>query len=165
MNVKQAVALIRKHRPTKPQEFTAAGVPLEKKLEGHGVFREVAKVKGLPLVVKFPLAENNKKTGKLSYRSGKMHSTVEVRKIEELSKLRWLRPHLPQVHYHDRKSGVQVVGYCKEFDDDIDTLRAMGRLLTKVIAKTLGVTVSDIHEDNVRKGHTVKEAILIDLGY
>lgn len=168
MNVKQAVSLIKKRRPSTPAEFREVGLALEKKPEGTGAFREVIKIKGLPLVVKFPLAEGThdpKKGKNLSYVRGKMHSTVEVRKISKLSKIRWMRKHLPKVYYHDRKSGVLVMHWYKNFEDDVDSLRAIGRLVTILVYRWLGVGVTDIHEDNVRMGRTKKDAILIDLGY
>lgn len=168
MNLTQAVSLIKKRRPTTPDEFREAGLVLEKKPEGTGAFREVVKIKGQPLVVKFPLAEGThdpKRGKKLSFRRGKMHSTVEVRKIHELSKIRWMRKHLPKVYYHDKKSGVLVMHWYKNFEDDVDALRAIGRLVTRLVAKWQGVGVTDIHEDNVRMGRTKKDAILIDLGY
>ncbi|PWT76422.1 MAG: hypothetical protein C5B59_06770 [Bacteroidetes bacterium] len=163
MNVKQAVALIRKHGPSTPEEFTEIGVPLEKRKIGSGIFREVIKVKGLPLVVKFPIAES--KNGRVSYRAGKMHSTVEVKKIARLRKFRKLRGHLPTVYYHDRKSGVLVMQYYPAFVNDADTLRALGKMVTKAISHGTGIEVSDIHEENVRMGKTSKHAVLIDLGY
>jgi hypothetical protein len=168
MNVASAVRLIKKHRPKSIEDFTKAGLILERKPVGVGIFREVVKVKDLPLVIKFPLSEGThdpKKGKKLSYRAGKMHSTVEVRKIGELSKLRWMRRHLPTIYYHDKKSGVLVMHWYKEFDDDGDAFRALGRLATKIIQKWIGVGVSDIHKDNVRMGRSKKEVIIVDLGY
>lgn len=168
VNLKQAVAVIKKRRPTSPQEFREAGIVFEKKPEGVGAFREVMKVKSLPLVVKFPLAEGShdpRRGKKLSYRSGKMHSTAEVRKIAKLSKIRWMRPYLPKVYYHDRKSGVLVMHWYKNFDDDVDALRALGRMVTRLVYRWTNVGITDIHEDNVRMGRTKKDTILIDLGY
>jgi len=159
MNVKQVLSKIEKLKLTTPKEFKAAHIPLVR--EGAGIFRVAMRVKGLPLVVKFPLASGKD----MSFRGGKMHSTVEVRKIKKLARISWMRPHLPRVLYHDKKSGVLVMDWKKEFDTDVDAFRALGRLTTKLIRKWKGVTVSDIHEDNVRQGRSKREVVLVDLGY
>jgi hypothetical protein len=45
MNIKTAIRRIKTWKPTTPDEFKTAGVPLEDEALGAGVFREVVKVK------------------------------------------------------------------------------------------------------------------------
>lgn len=166
--LKTTIAIIKKERPASPSQFREAGITLEKIPEGTGAFREVLKVRGLPLVVKFPLAEGThdpKRGKKLSYRSGKMHSMMEVRRIQTLSKIKRMQMYLPKVYYHDRKSGVLVMHWYKEFTDDVDALRALGRMVTRLIWLWERVGISDIHEGNVRIGRSKKDVKIIDLGY
>lgn len=163
MNVKQAVRLIRKHRPTTTKEFNSIGVKLERKLVGSGVFREVVKVVGLPLVVKFPLAETIGQ--KLSYRAGKMHSSSEVRKIQKLRKIRAMRSYLPTVYYYDTESGIVVMSHHEKFLVEEDALIALGKLTSRALRQWTGVTISDIHGDNVRRGRSRRQIIFVDIGY
>lgn len=152
MNIKQVLRLIQKHQPAEPSDFNRIGVSLERGVKA-GVFRDVRKIKGLPLVVKFPMGH-----------SGKIHSTVEVRKIKKISKIRSLRKYLPTVYYHDRKSGILVMSWHREFKDDKDAFNALGKMTTRALRQWSGVTVTDIHEGNVLQGKG-NEIILVDLGY
>lgn len=159
MNASQVLRKIKTSRPSTPSEFRALGIPLIK--EGAGSFRIVMRVRGLNLAVKFPQSYGPE----MGLRVGKMHSTVEVRKINKLKRIPWMRPHIPRVYFHDKKSGVLVVSWHPEFRNTTTSFRALGRLMTKVIAKKTGITVSDIHEDNTRRGRTAKDSVLVDLGY
>lgn len=121
------------------------------------------KVKGLPLVVKFPLCEGDE--DKASTRAGKHHSTMEVRKVLQLYKTRWMRKYLPKIYHHDRKSGVLVIHYYKDFTKD-SKFEAMAELVWELIWRTFKVSLGDIHAENLRcreKRH--KSLVFIDLGY
>lgn len=159
MNVPQVIRKIKKARPQNQKDFKAMGLTLVR--EGSGLFRSVMRIKGVPVVVKFPKASGKD----VSYRSGKMHSTVEARKIAKLYRIPWMRRYLPRVYYHDKKSGILVVSWHKEFANDVDAFRALGRFTTKLLRQNHKVTVSDIHEENVRQGVDRKQIILVDLGY
>ena len=155
MNVRTAIAHIYKHKPTTPDEFRAAGVPLGKHL-GAGVFREVLKVKGCPLVVKFPLDAN------WDCHEGVDHSALEMKKLARLKKFKWMRRFLPKIYYYDRKHGIIVMRYYElmtkhEFLFDIQFVRAL-------IKHSTGVNISDYTWGNVGKGW--KDCpVMIDCGY
>ena len=161
MNTRTAIRRIQKFKPTTPAEFKKAGVPLGR-LVGAGVFREVVRVKDCDLVVKFPLDDGG-------YRDGKIHTTVELRKLKKLAQYPWMRKYLPKVYYHDPKSGVLVMKFYPEFGDEDDQIDGLGNLIRTLIRRTTGVDIADIHSENVRNG-TRHEAIkylpiLVDVGY
>ena len=156
MNVKSAIRLIKKHRPRTPEDFHKLG--LKFRYLGAGVFREAVEIKGIPLVVKFPLYDEG-------YRHGKIHSTVEIRKIKRLNRYKYLRPYLPKVYYHDRKSGILVMHKYEKFSRRYDQCNALGDMITDLIFQLTGITVCDIYGDNVKMGRTRNSAVLVDLGY
>lgn len=155
MNVPQVIRKISKHRPETLEDFKALSIPLVR--EGAGIFRTAYRIKGLPLLVKFPVDADN--TG------GRAHSASEVRKIRKLRRFRWMRAYLPTIEFYDRRSGVLVLSWHPEFANDRDAFVALGMLCTRAIKNSTGVLVSDIHEDNVRRGDQRRKIILVDLGY
>ena len=161
MNTRTAIRRIKKYRPTTPAEFKDAGVPLGR-LVGSGVFREVVRVKGCDLVVKFPLDDGG-------YRDGRMHTTVELRKLKKLAEYPWMRRYLPKVHYHDPKSGVLVMRYYPRFKNYEDQIEGLGNLIRVLLRRITGVNISDIHCENIRNGTGPEPEnylpILCDLGY
>src|SRR5580698_1931501 len=98
--VQTVLRAIIRNRPCTPEAFRKAGIKL--RYIDHGVFREVYKISGCPLVVKFPLNEEQ------DFEGGVQHSISEVRRINRLFRIPELKPHLPKVHYHDKKNGVLV---------------------------------------------------------
>lgn len=156
--LKHALELIETHRPKTPAEFQKIGLPL--KFLGHGAFREVSKVIGCPLVVKFPLAESGVS---LDYRRGKMHSTNEVRRIDKLYDFKELRPFLPKVYYHDRDSGVLVMQYYPEYKSQTHQFEQLGKVVRVLFKMATKEKMGDVHEGNFhRKG---KHGVFIDFGY
>lgn len=155
MNAPQVIRKIAKHRPETYDDFKALSIPLV--LEGKGIFRVAYRIKGLPLLVKFPVEDD--------LTAGKVHSANEVRKIRRLRKFRWMRSYLPTIHFHDKQSGVLVLSWHVEFANDRDAFVALGALTTRALKIATGVLVSDIHEDNVRRGDQRRKIILVDLGY
>src|SRR6185369_16437009 len=82
MNQAQALRLIRKHKPQNVEQFKSLKIRM--RCLGHGAFREVYRILDTNLVVKFPL-EEEMCDGGFSARSGKIHTTNEVKKIQVLS--------------------------------------------------------------------------------
>jgi len=166
--LRQIVNLIKKHKPTKPEAFAAIGVTLEKKALGAGIFREAVKVKGYPLVVKFPLWEEVE--GALCNKDGIEHSNAEVKKIVGLQ-TSWLKKFLPKIYYHDKKHGIIVVHWYKEFtasgsaSAEKNKFRALGKMVSFAVNRSTGAKITDIHEENVRQGDSKGAIILIDTGY
>lgn len=156
MNVSQIVAKIKRLGLETPEDFREAGIRLKR--EGSGLFRVGYRIVGFPLIAKFPQMGT-------PARSGKSHSAKEVKKIQRLRKIRSMRAYLPTVYYYNRESGVLVTSWHDKFADFEDAFVALGRLTTRALANWTGVTVSDIHDDNVRKGRSRRQAILIDLGF
>jgi hypothetical protein len=129
------------------------------------VFRSAYRVKDTDLVIKFPQEPNK------NY--AKSHSAAEVRKIKHFTQYKSLRPHLPKIFYHDKKSGVLVmkryypisrsegplVNHCNDGEYDWRLL-----LIGKLIEDLTGKPFEDgfgrnlaVDENNVLK--------FIDIGY
>lgn len=159
--IEAAILKIREQKPGNVGAFRQIGLKLKKL--GQGMFREAYQIVDLPLVVKFPKWQES--DGEASMRSGKLHSTVEVRKIGKLRKSRWMKKYVPEVHYHDRKTGVLVVSLHSKFTSSYNRTGAMGRLITEMIVRHFGINVGDIHAANVGRGKGQTDAVLIDLGY
>jgi hypothetical protein len=117
----------------------------------------VYKTVGTPLVIKFPLNEDQ------DFDGGVQHSISEVRRIKRLSQIKELIPHLPKVHFHDRKSGVLVMDYYQPLSSD-KAVELLGKVIRKLVSRIARVAMNDIHCDNVRKGRR-GEVTFCDLGY
>jgi hypothetical protein len=134
-------------------EFRAAGIKL--RYIDEGVFRQVYKISGCPLVVKFPIDKD-----------GIQHSISEVNRINRLSKIKELLPHLPKVHFHDRVNGVLVMQFYPRPKDDAETVELLGKIIKKLVSRIARVQMSDIHADNVRKRRgDWMSAVFVDCGY
>ena len=117
-------------------------------------------MQGCPLVVKFPLNDDE------GFGEGRAHSTSEVNRINRLSRIQELKPHLPKVHYHDKENGVLVMSYYHKMSDD-RAVELLGKIVQKLVSKTARVKMSDIHADNIRcqKDANVGRLVFVDLGY
>jgi hypothetical protein len=124
----------------------------------EGVFRRVFKISGCPLVVKFPLE------GEIV--DGVQHSISEVNRIKRLSKIKEVLPHLPKIHYHDRKNGVLIMQFYPRPRNDAETVEMLGKVIKKLVSRIARVQMSDTHADNVRKRRgDWTSAVFTDLGY
>ena len=154
--IRTVIARIIRNRPTSPQAFREAGIKL--RFVGAGVFREVYKISGCPLVVKFPLE------GEIA--EGVQHSISEVNRVKRLSKIKELVPHLPKIHYHDRKNGVLIMQFYPRPRNDAETVEMLGKVIKKLVSRIARVQMSDTHADNVRKRRgDWTSAVFTDLGY
>ena len=122
----------------------------------HGAFREVYKISGCPLVVKFPLNEEQ------DFAGGVQHSVSEVGRIKRLLRIQELKPHLPKVHYHDKEGGVLVMSYYHRMTPERG-VELLGKIVQKLVSKIARVQMTDIHADNVRS--TAGRLVFTDLGY
>jgi hypothetical protein len=157
--VRTVLARITKNRPSTPSEFRDAGIKL--RYIDMGVFRQVYKISGCPLVVKFPLGD-----GSGSVSDGIQHSISEVGRIKRLIGIKELTPHLPKIHYFDRKNGVLVMQFYPRPKDDEETVELLGKIIKKLVSRIARVQMSDIHADNVRlKRQNLRSAIFTDLGF
>ena len=153
----KALKLIRKHGPVTPNDFKKLGLGLAS--IGAGVFREVARIKGCDLVVKFPLEEKG------GYSYGIQHSISEMNRIARLSRVPELKPHLPKVFYFDRKNGIIVMNFYPDASD-ADKVDMLGSLVRKLVQRICRVTLGDIHAGNVRRKRKDWEIpLFVDLGY
>ena len=100
-------------------------------------------MQGCPLVVKFPLNEEQ------DFAGGVQHSVSEVRRIKRLLRIQELKPHLPSVHYHDKKNGVLVMSYYHRMTPERG-VELLGKIVQKLVSKIACVQMSDIHADNIR---------------
>jgi hypothetical protein len=153
--VQTVLRAIIKSRPRTPEEFRKAGIKL--RYIDHGVFREVYKIQGCPLVVKFPLNDEQ------DFEGGVQHSMAEVRRIARLSRIQELKPNLPRVHYIDKKSGVLVMDYYHHITP-VRAVEELGKIIRKLVSKIARVVMSDIHADNIRRGKR-GGVVFSDLGY
>jgi len=154
--IRTVIAQIIRNRPTSPQAFRDAGIKL--RYLDEGVFRQVFKISGCPLVVKFPLE------GEIA--DGVQHSASEVNRVKRLSKIKELVPHLPKIHYHDRKNGVLIMQFYPRPRNDAETVEMLGKVIKKLVSRIARVQMSDIHADNVRKRRgDWTSAVFTDLGY
>jgi hypothetical protein len=155
MTQNRALTLIRRHHPATTSEFRRIGLAIYKL--GSGCFRTGYRIRETDLVVKFP--QNS---------VGKYHTTLELKRIAQLKKYSSLRPHLPPVYYHNKKTGVLVTRFYRRGDRH-DNFWTLGVLLAKLIREKTGVELCDIREDNMRLGGQRKRGrdrcVLIDLGY
>jgi hypothetical protein len=154
--IRTVIARIIRNRPTNPQAFREAGIKL--RYLDEGVFRQVFKISGCPLVVKFPLE------GEIV--DGVQHSISEVNRVKRLSKIKEVLPHLPKIHYHDRKNGVLIMQFYPRPRNDAETVEMLGKVIKKLVSRIARVQMSDIHADNVRKHRgDWTSAVFTDLGY
>jgi len=151
--IRTVIARIIRNRPTSPQAFRDAGIKL--RYLDEGVFRRTFKVSGCPLVIKFPLEVD-----------GIQHSASEVNRVKRLSKIKELVPHLPKIHYHDRKNGVLIMQFYPRPRNDAETVEMLGKVIKKLVSRIARVQMSDTHADNVRKRRgDWTSAVFTDLGY
>ena len=154
--IRTVIARIIRNRPTSPQAFRDSGIKL--RYLDEGVFRQVFKISGCPLVVKFPLE------GEIA--DGVQHSASEVNRVKRLSKIKELVPHLPKIHYHDRKNGVLIMQFYPRPRNDAETVEMLGKVIKKLVSRIARVQMSDTHADNVRKRRgDWTSAVFTDLGY
>jgi hypothetical protein len=120
----------------------------------------VYKIQGCPLVVKFPLNEEQ------DFDGGVQHSASEVRRIARLSRIQELKPHLPKVHYFNKENGVLVMSYYHRITPERG-VELLGKIVQKLVSKIARVQMSDIHADNIRcqKDANVGRLTFVDLGY
>jgi hypothetical protein len=159
MKLQTAIARIHKAKPVTPSDFAGAGVPLEKAAIGTGAFREVVKVEGCPLVVKFPLDCGSYSQDGLA---GIAHSALEMKKLKRLRRFRWMRKFLPKVYYYDRKHGIIVMRHYELMTKSNFLFDA--KLVYALIKHSTGVNISDYTWGNAgisNRGFP----ILLDCGY
>lgn len=159
---KEAVNRIRCFKPKTIEDFARIGVPLDVQPFSAGAFREVwmPRNKKLQIIVKFPVMENG------SMNSGRIHSNDEVKKITRLRRYRLLRPHLPEVYYHDKKTGILVMRYYAPVPpgEEPDDFMRLGALTGRLIQRLTGSPMDDIQQSNIR-GDGASGFVFIDLGY
>ena len=163
MNIRTAVRRIKTFKPETPEEFADAGVPVldDKNFVYAGVFREVYRIVGVPLVVKFPLGDSYSETSE-----GRRHTNAEVNRIKRLSAFPVMRKYLPKVYYHDKASGIVVMRYYAELDEWTDDTM-LNKFIQNLIKDITGIQLSDVHDGNVRSsnGKPTGRPVMIDCGY
>jgi hypothetical protein len=159
----KALKLIRRSNPVTPAQWKALGLKFE--YLGHGVFREVCRVKGTDLVVKSPLGHLGRDPRKLDYSEGIAHAKSEIARLTRLQKVDVLRPFLPQIFWYDAKHGQTVMRYYPAIPEK-QKVELMGKVIKVLVSKLAGVTMGDIHGDNVRqKRKDWNIPTFVDLGY
>jgi hypothetical protein len=166
MTTAKALRLIRQNKPVTPEQWKALGFRFE--YLGRGVFREVCRIKGTDLVVKSPLGEGRidpKRNTKLDYSEGILHSKAEMNRLGRLARIDVLKPYLPTVYYYDAKFGQIVMKYYPPIPQK-QKVELLGKVVKSLVSKLANVTMSDIHDDNIRQKRTDWEVcVFTDLGY
>ena len=164
MNIRTAIRRIKTFKPATPEEFADAGVPVldDKNFVHAGVFREVYRIVGVPLVVKFPLGDSRKETGE-----GRRHTNAEVNRIKRLSAFPVMRKYLPKVYYHDKASGIVVMRYYAELDEKWTDDTMVNKFIQDLVKDITGIQLSDVHDGNIRSsnGKPTGRPVMIDCGY
>jgi hypothetical protein len=132
------------------------------RLLGAGLFRSGYKIRNCDLVIKFPGKDDVKPS--VGGKENRDHSLQEVRRLKRLMKDGTLNRFLPEIFYHDKKTGVVVMRYYPPFKDFEELADALGRMIGHLIFRVTRVRCTDVHTENVRRGQ-YDRAILIDLGY
>jgi hypothetical protein len=160
----KALRLIRQHKPVTPEQWKALGFKFE--FLGHGVFREVCRIKGTDLVVKAPLYEGPLKPGQQpDYSEGIQHSKSEMNRLGRLARIDVLKPYLPTVYWYDAKNGQIVMKYYPPIKSELK-VKLLGKVVKSLVSKLAGVTMGDIHDDNIRqKRSDWQVCVFTDLGY
>jgi len=154
--VKAVIDRFVKEKPKNRSDLEKMGLKLG--LIGNGLYREVYRINGLPLVVKL-----SKNAGS----SPRDHARAEyraVRRIQRFKKYAQLRKYMPEIHYFDSKTGVMLMHYYKPLPKGY---RCIARLLDHIIELTWPYAAEsecDVHGGNVGLGEN-NQPILIDMGY
>ena len=123
MTVRAVVKILRKHKPKTADQAVAAGIPL--KFFGEGCSRQVFRVLGLKMVVKFPMASTDPKGNTVSYNL--RHARQEIRSFRRIRKMKsgaHIRKHLPEVYYEDARRGVIAMKqYRRHIYSDYESLK------------------------------------------
>jgi len=164
MTTAKALRTIRQNRPVSPADWRALGFKFE--VVGHGVFREVCRIKGTDLVVKSPLYEGPLKPGQQpDYSEGIAHSKAEMNRLGRLARIDVLKPYLPTVYYYDAKHGQTVMHYYPPIPEK-QKVELMGKIIKNLVGKLAGVVMGDIHGENIRqKRKEWQVPVFVDLGY
>jgi hypothetical protein len=153
----QVIEVLKENKITKPEQLEAHGIKL-RSLD-YGSFREVHKVIGADLVIKFPL--------KPEYAYHSVQEIKTIRLIHRRRDYKPLRPYTPELYYGNLKTGVLVMPYYKRELDKNEV--AVLNLLVSLIQTTWPFAKEkqrhcDLGFDNVRLGEDGNPVIL-DFGY
>jgi hypothetical protein len=146
MTVDDLVDLFIDNDPMTLEEIQSLGIRMKEIDKGEGAFRDVYKVRGLPLVVKIPKNSLD----------GIDHAIAElkaIRKINTFKKYAALVPYLPTVYYCSWRSGIVVMDYCKPLKWSVlanNTCRVLDSLVSSLWSGSRsGVECTDICTGNV----------------
>lgn len=158
MRTAKALRIIRQSKPVTPAQWKALGLKFD--VVGHGVFREVCRIRGTDLVVKSPLH-----TGGFDYSEGIAHSKSEMNRLGRLARIDVLKPYLPVVYYYDAKYGQIIMKYYPPIAEK-QKVELLGKVVASLVSKLAGVVMGDIHGSNIRqKRKDWQVCVFTDLGY
>jgi hypothetical protein len=164
MTTATALRIIRLNKPVTSKQWGDLG--LKFRVVGHGVFREVCRIVGTDLVVKSPLCYGTVKPGSHpDYSEGIQHAKSEMNRLGRLARIDVLKPYLPQVFWYDPKHGQIVMKFYPAIPGPMK-VELLGKVVKSLVSKLAGVTMGDIHEDNIRqKRSDWQVCVFTDLGY
>lgn len=149
------LAIFRRYNPSTFEEAKAIGFKL--KYLGEGCFREgyAIEVFPRPLVVKFP---------KYKELDNIYHSNEEFTIVSSLRKkkeYKVLHRYLPDILYHNKKTGVIVMPLYEKYEYGTDVSNTVETVLANLVTD-LGFNDHDVHCNNI--GHLDDEPKIFDVG-
>lgn len=155
--INRIVELFDKHKPKTLVDINALGFKTRK--IGHGVYRTVHKITGVPLVIKLPASDLN---------DCKNHSLAEartVRSINRFKKFATLKKYMPRIYYCEKSTGVMLVHFYKPVRGS--EKHTLASVITDLVCTIWPYAINDrevdIHSGNI--GIDGAQLKLIDLGY
>jgi len=153
-------AALKKIAELKPCTFEDFGSVFELKALNRGTFREVYRIVGTMLVVKFPLSDDRP--------CNIRHSATEIRRMKRLvAKIPFMKEHMPRVYYYHAKSGIIVMEFIDGEEVDFNRTFAVSKLMRRLF-RHAGVALEDASGDNIivqKRPHGAKRAVIVDFGY
>lgn len=135
-----------------------------KLLPTDGLYRDVYRIAGRPLVVKVPKDEEQP-----SLEDNINHSKAEwkaVKRIKRFKKFETLKRYMPEIYYFNEKTGLMVMKYYPKIKK---YSHMVSRLLEEIVDLTWPYAVSgesvDMHGENVAYDEETDTPVIIDLGY
>ena len=133
---------------------------------GEGIYKEVYKVVGADLVIKFPLKEE---------KTFKDHSRLEYRACRKVlwahKKHHAIVNFIPEIQHYNPTTGVLVMEYCTPIKKSVHTKRCkkliagLVKLLIDAVWKGHSKGDADMHSDNLGISKVNGQLKIIDLGY
>jgi hypothetical protein len=129
MTVRRLIQLLKKHRPKTPEAYRASIGKL--RYIDAGAFRACYRVLNMPLVIKFPLSDDDYDDD-----DGWHHARQEIKVIRVLlskAKFRPLRKYVPRIFYADYRRGILVTEHLDQRKISQDVAEVVEAVFSKYV--------------------------------